>query len=229
MAKRQTVGTYAQIERVSYIHQLLSDNRYPNCRTIAEHFEVKPLTIHRTIDFMRDRGAAPIEYNRAKKGYYYTEPYTPKVLAKLEQHHEESVEFTELKKAYAQMIGKSEEYIERLEEITDIGYPNQTGLEINLDKKYCGRSYYDYGIWAGIKKFDISSDYCFCIGLYESFKHSTADKAMKLCGLDFIAERSDIDEGYWFYTVFNRDILDAGVALAKAEVKRLIDFLYPQN
>ncbi len=229
MAKQKTVGTYAQIERISYIHELLADNSYPNCRKIASHFEVKPLTIQRTIDFMRDRGNAPIAYDRSKKGYYYTEQYTPKVLTKLNQKQEDSDEFSELKKAYARLIGEPDSYIENLEKVTDIGLPNQTGLEINLDRKYCGRSYYDYGIWAGLKKFDFASDYSFCLGLYESFKQTTADKTMKLLGLDFIAERSDIDEGYWLYTIFDKSFLESETVLAKAEIRRLIAFMYPNS
>jgi len=56
------------------LHELMAANRYPNCRKIAEEFEVSPKTIQRDINFMRDRLGLPIDYDEALFGFRYTRP-----------------------------------------------------------------------------------------------------------------------------------------------------------
>jgi len=53
------------------IHQELQSGGFPNASTLARKFEVSTKTIHRDIDFMRDRMELPIDYNAAKFGYFY--------------------------------------------------------------------------------------------------------------------------------------------------------------
>ena len=55
------------------IHQAIAAGKYPNATTLARGIEVVPKTIHRDIEFMRDRLQLPIEYDERKYGYYYTE------------------------------------------------------------------------------------------------------------------------------------------------------------
>ena len=55
------------------IHQAISAGRYPNATTLAHEIEVVTKTIHRDIDFMRDRLGLPVEYDGRKYGYYYTQ------------------------------------------------------------------------------------------------------------------------------------------------------------
>ncbi len=58
------------------IHALLRDQRFPNCRKLADKIEVSPKTIQRDIDFMRYRLGLPIEYDPLRFGFYYSEPVT---------------------------------------------------------------------------------------------------------------------------------------------------------
>ncbi|CAN5517370.1 WYL domain-containing protein [soil metagenome] len=58
------------------IHAELKARRFPNCRKVAEEFEVSSKTIQRDIEFMRDRLALPIDYDPLRFGYYYTSPVT---------------------------------------------------------------------------------------------------------------------------------------------------------
>jgi len=55
------------------IHQAIASGKYPNATKLAAEIEVVTKTIHRDIDFMRDRLGLPIEYDGRKYGYYYTE------------------------------------------------------------------------------------------------------------------------------------------------------------
>lgn len=55
------------------IHQELIAGKYPNATSLASDIEVSTKTIHRDLEFMRDRLMLPLEYDKAHNGYYYTE------------------------------------------------------------------------------------------------------------------------------------------------------------
>jgi len=54
------------------IHQAIQSGKFPNATTLAGELEVTTKTIHRDIEFMRDRLELPIEYSGARFGYQYT-------------------------------------------------------------------------------------------------------------------------------------------------------------
>src|SRR5208282_4740728 len=60
------------LERMLRIHQALQSGKFPNASTLAREIEVATKTIHRDIEFMRDRLNLPIEFNPGKNGYFYT-------------------------------------------------------------------------------------------------------------------------------------------------------------
>ena len=55
------------------IHQVIQSGGFPNASTLAREIEVATKTIHRDIEFMRDRLNLPVEFDAAKNGYHYTE------------------------------------------------------------------------------------------------------------------------------------------------------------
>jgi proteasome accessory factor B len=55
------------------IHQTIASGKYPNATTLARDIEVVTKTIHRDIEFMRDRLGLPVEYDSRRYGYHYTE------------------------------------------------------------------------------------------------------------------------------------------------------------
>ena len=55
------------------IHQALAAGSFPNASTLAREIEVATKTIHRDIEFMRDRLNLPIEFDGQRNGYHYTE------------------------------------------------------------------------------------------------------------------------------------------------------------
>jgi proteasome accessory factor B len=61
------------LERMLRIHQALQSGGFPNASKLAREIEVATKTIHRDIEFMRDRLNLPIEFNPGKNGYFYTE------------------------------------------------------------------------------------------------------------------------------------------------------------
>jgi predicted DNA-binding transcriptional regulator YafY len=56
------------------LHEQLAADRYPNCRKLAEEFEVSAKTVQRDVSFMRDRMGLPIEYDKARFGFRYVRP-----------------------------------------------------------------------------------------------------------------------------------------------------------
>jgi proteasome accessory factor B len=55
------------------IHQAIQSGKYPNASTLARELEVSTKSIHRDIEFMRDRLELPVEYDGRRFGYHYTE------------------------------------------------------------------------------------------------------------------------------------------------------------
>lgn len=55
------------------IHQAIQSGKYPNASKLARELEVSTKSIHRDIDFMRDRLELPVEYDGSRFGYFYTE------------------------------------------------------------------------------------------------------------------------------------------------------------
>lgn len=59
-------------ERFAWIDVQIRAKKYPNNRKIAEQFEISEKTAQRTIEFMRDRLKAPVEYSPQKRGWFYS-------------------------------------------------------------------------------------------------------------------------------------------------------------
>jgi proteasome accessory factor B len=55
------------------IHQLLQARRYPNAVSLAHELEMSTKSIHRDLDFMRDRLGLPLQWDFTHRGYHYTE------------------------------------------------------------------------------------------------------------------------------------------------------------
>ncbi len=53
------------------IHQSLQSGKYPNASSLAQEIEVAAKTIHRDIEFMRDRMNLPIQFDAGRNGYFY--------------------------------------------------------------------------------------------------------------------------------------------------------------
>jgi proteasome accessory factor B len=68
-----TLHSRPPLERMMRIHHAIAAGKYPNATTLADEIEVVTKTIHRDIEFMRDRLGLPIEYDGRKYGYRYTE------------------------------------------------------------------------------------------------------------------------------------------------------------
>ena len=60
--------------RIIQIDEDIRSGIYPGIQFLMEKYGVSRRTILRDIEFLRDRYQAPIECDRTRKGYYYTDP-----------------------------------------------------------------------------------------------------------------------------------------------------------
>ena len=61
--------------RIQWLHKRLVNGSYPNARRLAERFCISPRQAQRDIDFLKKKMGAPLAYNSARRGFYYTEPF----------------------------------------------------------------------------------------------------------------------------------------------------------
>ena len=67
------MGDRLRFERFLWFHERIRNHRYPNSKDIAEHFEISSRTAQRDVEFIRERLYAPLEFDRKKMGYFYTD------------------------------------------------------------------------------------------------------------------------------------------------------------
>ena len=68
--------TRPPLDRMVRIHQALQSQTFPNSGTLGRHLEISAKTVHRDVEFMRDRLRLPIEWDSVRNGYYYTRTVT---------------------------------------------------------------------------------------------------------------------------------------------------------
>ncbi|RJQ48723.1 MAG: WYL domain-containing protein [Desulfobacteraceae bacterium] len=67
------MGGLLMLERFVWFDRNARCGSFPNAARLARQFEISTKTAQRTIDFMRDRLSAPLEYDSSRKGYFYPE------------------------------------------------------------------------------------------------------------------------------------------------------------
>lgn len=62
-------------DRIQWFHKKISANCYPNATHLSEKFDISHRQAQRDVEFLRKELCAPLGYDSAKKGYYYTEGF----------------------------------------------------------------------------------------------------------------------------------------------------------
>lgn len=60
------------LERILFIDSSIRQGSFPSKSVFVEKFEVSAKTIERDLQYMRDRLGAPLEYDKIRKGYFYS-------------------------------------------------------------------------------------------------------------------------------------------------------------
>jgi len=69
----QVMSQRQQLERIMEVDRRIRDGKYPNPNQLAKDLEVSRRVIFNDRDFMIHRLGAPIEFDRAQGGWYYTD------------------------------------------------------------------------------------------------------------------------------------------------------------
>ena len=67
-------GHFHAYVKIVAVHHSIGANNYPSARDIGEKAELSRRTVFRYLDYLRELGA-PLDYDRKKKGYYFTDPH----------------------------------------------------------------------------------------------------------------------------------------------------------
>lgn len=64
------------VERIVWLHKRIKDGYYPNAMRLSERFGISHRQAQRDCDYLRSKLSAPIEFDRSRQGYYYTEEFS---------------------------------------------------------------------------------------------------------------------------------------------------------
>lgn len=116
--------------RLYEIDRLISQEVYPNCSYLSDYLEVNRRTVERDIERLRDMFGAPIEYDRRRKGYYYSEPF---VLTEVKLREGEAIALFLGQKLLMQCKGTPlEEFVKRA--MLKIRRLMPQEIEVNLER-----------------------------------------------------------------------------------------------
>ncbi len=59
-------------ERIRWLHKKIADGSYPNAVRLSERFGVSRRQATRDVEYMRRELSAPIEYDKSRRGFYYS-------------------------------------------------------------------------------------------------------------------------------------------------------------
>jgi len=62
-----------QFRRLLFIDEQIRTGKYPNCFKMGKKWEVSYKTIQRDVDYIKYELGAPIEYDKKRRGFYYTD------------------------------------------------------------------------------------------------------------------------------------------------------------
>lgn len=68
------MGGQLFFERFLWFDGEIRRGRFPNATGLAKRFEIANKSAQRSIEYFRDRLRAPLEYEKLRKGYFYSEP-----------------------------------------------------------------------------------------------------------------------------------------------------------
>ena len=66
--------------RIQWLHKKMTSNSYPNAQRLAERFGISHRQAQRDLEYLRRELGAPIEYDKSRKGFYYTRRFALPVL-----------------------------------------------------------------------------------------------------------------------------------------------------
>lgn len=94
--------------RIQWLHLQIFEERFPNAYRISEKFGISHRQAQRDIEYLKVKLNAPMKYDAAKKGFYYSEPYSlPSFFSKANEGDYGEI-MSHLKRKGSSGVGESE-------------------------------------------------------------------------------------------------------------------------
>jgi proteasome accessory factor B len=81
----------SQMIRIVAFDSLVREGKNPNCINFSVDYEVSSRTVMRDVDYLRCQLGAPLEYDQAKRGFYYSEDWDLPAVIKMCARNEDRI------------------------------------------------------------------------------------------------------------------------------------------
>ncbi len=114
--------------RIQWLHKQIFEGRYPNAFRISEKFNISHRQAQRDIDYLKNRMGAPMAYDPAKKGFFYTEPFSLPSFSSDANKGDYSEIMTHLRQSGSLGIGESETIQMQIPYSAEISVSDKLGI-----------------------------------------------------------------------------------------------------
>lgn len=102
----------SNMHRIAWIDREIRNQHYPNCAAIADRFSISVRQAARDVEYLRDSMCAPIQFDRNRQGYCYTEETFSLGHVMMTERQKQGV--AHLADRYSQMEGEHATHLARL-------------------------------------------------------------------------------------------------------------------
>ena len=149
-------------ERIQWLHKQIFEERYPNAFRISEKFDISHRQAQRDIDYLKNKMNAPVAYDPAKKGFFYTEHFSLPSFSSDANKGDYSEIMTHLKQRGSLGIGESETIQMQIPYSAEIEISDKLGiLALGAMKKLTIRS----GLWYKLIFSQFNKGECFDVAI----------------------------------------------------------------
>ena len=94
--------------RIQWLHRQIFEGRHPNAFRISEKFGISHRQAQRDIEYLKNKLNAPMAYDAAKKGFFYTEPFSLPSYFSVANEGDYTEIMDQLKQKNSRDVGESE-------------------------------------------------------------------------------------------------------------------------
>ena len=114
--------------RIQWLHKQIFDERYPNAFRIAEKFSISHRQAQRDIEYLREKMKAPLAYDRSKKGFYYTAPFSLPSYSTTANDEDYTELLSRIRATREEDVGESETLQMQIPYTAEIGISSKLGM-----------------------------------------------------------------------------------------------------
>lgn len=114
--------------RIQWLHRQIFEGRYPNAFRLSEKFDISHRQAQRDIEYLKNKMNAPIAYDHAKKGFYYTQPFSLPSYSSIANEGDYTEIMDQLKQKGSRGVGESETIQMQIPYSAEISLSDKLGI-----------------------------------------------------------------------------------------------------